>query len=130
MQLKENSLYIANHTPPLHTKLAAEGRILKDRDWEYYNGYNVAYRPHNMTADDLLRSHRELWGRAFHWRSVLRRLKNLPKLHPGARWLSLFMNGFYGLKRLRDNFPMDAALLPSLNPSKSECEGELLTPVY
>lgn len=98
---------------PLYNQLSAEGRILKDRGWEYYNGYNVAFQPKRMSADELQQSHRELWAAAFHWKSVLTRWRNLPQLSPGARWLSLFMNGFYGLKRARGNFPIDAALLSS-----------------
>ena len=96
---------------PLYNQLQAEGRILKERDWEYYNGYNVAFEPKRMSPDDLLRSHRELWGRAFHWTSVLKRWRNLRHLSTGARWLSLFMNGFYGFKRARGNFPIEASRL-------------------
>lgn len=96
---------------PLHNKLQAEGRMLSDRGWEYYNGYNVAFQPARMSPEELKNAHRDLWKAAFHWRSVLARWRNLPLLSPGARWLSLFMNGFYGLKRLRGNLPVDVSHL-------------------
>jgi radical SAM superfamily enzyme YgiQ (UPF0313 family) len=41
------------------------GRLLKDRDWPHFNGYNVAFRPARMTSEELLAAHRNLWRRAF-----------------------------------------------------------------
>jgi len=97
---------------PLRSRLEVEGRILEDRGWEHYNGYNVAHRPALMTPDELLKAHRELWRRAFSPSHVQRRIaRQWQRLSWGARWLSLFMNGFYGLKRWRGNEPVDAATL-------------------
>lgn len=50
---------------PLHAQLQNQDRILPDRGWEYYNGYNVAFEPAQMTSETLLQSHRKLWRKAF-----------------------------------------------------------------
>ncbi|MBN1531102.1 MAG: B12-binding domain-containing radical SAM protein [Spirochaetes bacterium] len=91
---------------PLYDALEREGRLMEDCGWEYYNGYNVVYLPKNMSSQELLESHRKLWRTAFSLRSVLRRLvRGLFTLRPGGFLLSLGMNGFYGLKNLRNNIP-------------------------
>lgn len=96
---------------PLYEQLLSEDRILKDRDWPHYNGYNVAFRPARMSPDQLLDAHRGLWRRAFSPRSVTERIaRGRRQLRQGAMWLSLTMNGFYGLKRLTENFPAVAPL--------------------
>ena len=93
---------------PIYNTLHQQGRILEDRDWSYYNGYNVAFVPQNLTPDELLKAHRALWKKAFSFRYSLKRiLKGLFTLRPGAILLSLFMNGFYCLKRLKKNYPID-----------------------
>jgi radical SAM superfamily enzyme YgiQ (UPF0313 family) len=43
---------------PLYEQFLSEDRILKDRDWPHYNGYNVAFRPARMSPDQLLHAHR------------------------------------------------------------------------
>jgi radical SAM superfamily enzyme YgiQ (UPF0313 family) len=92
---------------PLYDQLAQEGRLLQDRGWEFYNGYNVTFRPQGMDPDDLLRAHRALWQTAFSPKYVLKRIARSLLLRPGAVMLSLAMNGFYGLKNLRSNLPVD-----------------------
>jgi radical SAM superfamily enzyme YgiQ (UPF0313 family) len=93
---------------PLYEKLLSEDRILKDRGWEFYNGFNVAFKPNNMSADELLQAHRALWSKAFSPKYVSQRISRAVRtLNPGSAWLSLFMNGFYGVKRLRKNEPID-----------------------
>lgn len=95
---------------PLYEKLAAEQRLLKDRGWQFYNGYNVAFQPAQMAPGELLQAHRSLWTRAFSPAYALRRvLRGAGRLHLGAFLLSLAMNGFYGLKALRGNLPIDFA---------------------
>jgi radical SAM superfamily enzyme YgiQ (UPF0313 family) len=95
---------------PLYGQLFEEDRIDPERGWEYYNGYNVAFQPRRMSKEDLLDSHRRLWKRAFSFRhAFLRIFKNAFKLRFGAFCLSLFMNGFYCLKRVTGNYPVDAA---------------------
>jgi radical SAM superfamily enzyme YgiQ (UPF0313 family) len=96
---------------PLYDDMLREGRILTDRDWPHYNGYNVAFQPLGMTPAELLAAHRELWRRAFSPASVLERLaRGRRQLRPGALLLSSTMNAFYGLKRLTRNLPADAPL--------------------
>jgi radical SAM superfamily enzyme YgiQ (UPF0313 family) len=99
-------------TPFRGTRLYEEhlwaGRILADRDWPHYNGYNVAFQPARMSPSELLQAHRELWKRAFGLKNVAQRLTRAAHtLSPGGVMLASAMNGFYGLKRLTGNFPLD-----------------------
>ncbi len=95
---------------PLYDEQLRDGRILADRDWPHYNGYNVAFRPAKMSPEQLLRAHREMWNRAFSPSSVLSRLaRGARQLSPGGMMLSAAMNGFYGLKQLTGNPPAEAA---------------------
>ncbi len=92
----------------LYNDLEKSGRLLANRGWEYYNGYNVAFKPKNMTYNELLQAHRELWRRAFSLRAVVRRLfRGGISLRPGALLLSFFMNVFYGYKNMSGNLPVD-----------------------
>lgn len=93
---------------PLYDKLEQEDRLLKGRGWEYYNGYNVTFQPQQMSPAELLQAHRALWRAAFSFKYAAKRgLRSLFRLRPGAVLLTLMMNGFYGLKRLRNNAPVD-----------------------
>jgi radical SAM superfamily enzyme YgiQ (UPF0313 family) len=99
---------------PLYDDFLRDGRILEDRDWPHYNGYNVAFRPRGMAPSALLAAHRELWRRAFSPGAVAGRLaRGARQLRAGALLLSSTMNGFYGMKRLTGNLPADAPLLGS-----------------
>lgn len=92
---------------PLYDRLEAEGRLLPERDWRFYNGYNVAFQPASMSPGDLLSAHRQLWKSAFSPAHILKRLvKGIFTLRPGALLLSIAMNGFYGFKALRGNSPI------------------------
>jgi hypothetical protein len=94
---------------PLHEELVAEGRMLATRGWEFYNGYNVTFRPRHMTPDQLLAAHRSLWCRAFSLsRSAGRLVRSLAHLRLGAALMAACMNGFYWLKQARGNRPRDA----------------------
>jgi radical SAM superfamily enzyme YgiQ (UPF0313 family) len=85
------------------------GRLLNDRDWPHYNGYNVAFRPARMTPEDLLAAHRSLWRRAFRPAAVLERLtRGARQLSWGGMMLSAAMNGFYGMKQVTGNMPAEA----------------------
>ena len=97
---------------PLYDQHLAAGRILADRDWPHYNGYNVAFEPALMSPDELLRAHRAMWRRAFGPRAVLDRLAGAAgRLNRGGLMLAAAMNGFYGLKRMTGNAPADVPLL-------------------
>lgn len=94
-------------TPVYHT-LRKDGRIMDDRNWNYYNGYNVAFIPKKIDADQLLKAHRTLWKKSFSPFYAGRRiLRGLFTLRWGAFLLSLFMNSFYSCKRVRKNYPID-----------------------
>jgi radical SAM superfamily enzyme YgiQ (UPF0313 family) len=94
---------------PLYDELLREGRVLEDRGWAHYNGYNVAFRPRRMSPAELLAAHRELWKRAFAPSAVAARLaRGARQLRAGGLMLSASMNGFYGLKRLTGNLPAEA----------------------
>ena len=90
-----------------YDKMVAENRILTERGWEFYNGYNVTFQPRQMSPEELLSAHRELWREAFSLKySFLRVIRSLKYLRPGAFLMCLFMNAFYCLKRLRGNEPV------------------------
>jgi radical SAM superfamily enzyme YgiQ (UPF0313 family) len=91
---------------PLFDEQLADGRILEDRTWDHYNGYNVAFEPKRMTPGQLLTAHRRLWNRAFQPSYVAARLaRAVRQLRPGGALLSATMNGFYGLKQATGNEP-------------------------
>jgi radical SAM superfamily enzyme YgiQ (UPF0313 family) len=93
---------------PLYAKLLAEGRILRDRSWEFYNGYNVVFQPKNMSARELTQAHRTLWKKAFSPAATMKRIaRAMTRLRLGAFLLALFMNVFYCAKRVRYNLPVD-----------------------
>jgi radical SAM superfamily enzyme YgiQ (UPF0313 family) len=99
---------------PLHARLASDGRLL-ERDWSHFNGYNVTYQPRDMSPDELLGAHRELWRRAFSpARTAARIRRGASSLRTGALMMATTMNGFYGLKRLRGNEPIDAKELVAM----------------
>jgi hypothetical protein len=91
----------------LFDKLEEENRVLKDRGWQFYNGYNVAFEPRNMRAGELQLAHHKLWQTAFSPVHVIKRIMRAIRLNPGAFLLSLAMNGFYGWKALTGNAPLD-----------------------
>lgn len=92
---------------PVYRELLRDGRML-ERGWQYYNGYNVAFRPLKMSPRELLLAHRNLWKKSFSViYSVRRILRGLVTLRLGAFYLSLFMNSFYLYKRVRGNGPVD-----------------------
>lgn len=91
----------------LQEKLVQEDRMLNDRGWNYYNGYNVAFQPQNLTPLELLKAHRELWSKSFSFKNAVIRIFRGLKLRNGAFLLVLFMNAFYCLKKLRGNYPID-----------------------
>lgn len=92
---------------PLYNEHLSTGRILLDRDWPHYNGYNVAFRPARMSPDELLSAHRKLWKRAYGTGAVSERLAAAARrLNRGGMMLSTAMNCFYGLKRLTGNLPV------------------------
>jgi radical SAM superfamily enzyme YgiQ (UPF0313 family) len=93
---------------PIYTKLQQEGRILEERNWNFYNGYNVAFQPKQITEDQLLQAHRHLWKKSFSpWYAFKRIVRGMISLRWGAFLLSLFMNAFYSYKRVRKNYPID-----------------------
>ena len=92
----------------IYSRLKDESRLIGERGWNHYNGYNVAFKPAEMSPDELLEAHRKLWKISFSLKSSINRiLRSLFYLRAGSFLLTLFMNGFYGWKGLRRNFPID-----------------------
>lgn len=90
-----------------YKKMIKEKRILLNRGWEYYNGYNVTFIPKQMSPKQLIEAHRQLWKEAFSLKySFLRVARSLRYLRLGAFLMCLFMNAFYCIKRLRGNEPV------------------------
>lgn len=101
---------------PIYQQLQSEERIIEERGWSFYNGYNVAFKPKQLSEEELLEAHRALWKKAFSIRYSLKRIFRAAfSLRLGAFYLSLFMNSFYGLKRVRRNYPIDISKRPELN---------------
>jgi radical SAM superfamily enzyme YgiQ (UPF0313 family) len=104
--------YISILTPYAGTevseRLRQEDRLLKNRSWNHYNGFNVAFRPLRMSPSELIAAHRTLWKTAFSFKAVLFRIfRSLLYLQFGSFLMVLFMNAFYGYKRLTKNFPIE-----------------------
>ncbi len=92
---------------PAYAKLEADGRLRGGVGWEFFNGYNVAFRPKKMSAEELLEAHRALWKEAFSLRYTLKRtFRALFRLRFGAFLMCAAMNVFYCLKNLRGNTPV------------------------
>ena len=90
----------------LHGQLEGEGRILPGRGWEFYNGYNVAFRRRRMSPGRTARRARGLWREAFSVKYSLRRVfRAMFRLRFGAFLMCAMMNLFYCLKALRGNLP-------------------------
>jgi radical SAM superfamily enzyme YgiQ (UPF0313 family) len=91
-----------------YTKMVEEKRMLPERGWQFYNGYNVTFNPKQMSPAELLQAHRQLWREAFSLKySFLRIVRSMRYLRFGAFLMCMFMNVFYCLKRLRGNEPVD-----------------------
>ncbi|RAJ82271.1 radical SAM superfamily enzyme YgiQ (UPF0313 family) [Chitinophaga dinghuensis] len=117
---------------PIYQSLHQEGRILDDRNWNFYNGYNVAFTPKKISESQLLQAHRALWKKSFSpWYAFRRIVRGAFTLRTGAFLMSMFMNAFYSYKRVRKNFPIDMTkrknliqqLPPLLSTSKKENQG-------
>jgi radical SAM superfamily enzyme YgiQ (UPF0313 family) len=90
----------------VYERFLAESRILHNRGWEFYNGYNVTFSPKNMSPELLEEAHRKLWREAFSIRYCLKRIiRSMFKLRLGAFVMCTFMNLFYCIKALRGNIP-------------------------
>ena len=90
-----------------YDEMLQSGRILLDRDWTYYAGYSVAYRPAQMTVEELEEAHARLWRALYAPSAALSRwVSGLGKLRPGALVLSTALDGHYGLNRLTGNVPV------------------------
>ena len=96
----------------IYDRFEKEGRIKKDRGWEYYNGYNVTFNPVKMTPEELLAAHRNLWRKAFSFHySFARVVRSIFYLRPGAFMMSACMNIFYCIKAVTGNEPLDMSTI-------------------
>ena len=68
----------------------------------------MAFQPRLMSTGELLSAHRDLWQDAFSLRRSIRRmLRGVIRLRMGALLMSMAMNGFYAIKALRRNQPVN-----------------------
>ena len=120
MEIEIDVPFLSIMTPfrgtPIYSKLNQEGRIIAERNWNFYNGYNVAFKPQKINEIQLLHAHRALWKKSFSPSYSLKRiLRGIFSLRGGAFLLSLFMNSFYTYKRLRKNYPVDMSKRTDIN---------------
>lgn len=93
---------------PIYQSLKMNDRILEDRGWQFYNGYNVAFKPKQLNPDELLNAHRNLWKQTFSFSYSMKRIfRSIKTLNIGSIYLSVFMNGFYMVKKMRKNYPVN-----------------------
>jgi radical SAM superfamily enzyme YgiQ (UPF0313 family) len=94
----------------LYDQMLQANRLLLDRDWSYYTGYGVSYRPAQMSVQELEAAHLRLWH-ALHapGAALARWARGWGRLRPGALLLSTALNGHYGLARLTGNVPVPAS---------------------
>jgi radical SAM superfamily enzyme YgiQ (UPF0313 family) len=99
---------------PLFRQLEAEGRLLS-RDWRFYGGQNVVYRPRNMSVDTLQEGLRWTWRQAYGASSIVRRIARSGASR-SARVLSttFFANLGYSVyaRLLPDYLPMPCEVDP------------------
>lgn len=108
---------------PIYSTLQQEGRILENRNWNFYNGYNVAFIPKKISEAQLLNAHRALWKKSFSpWYAFRRIVRGALTLRWGAFLMSMFMNGFYAYKRVRKNSPIDMSKRTDLNQLAEQLE--------
>jgi len=110
-ELEIDAPFLSVLTPYYGTQLYDEmlkaGRILLDRDWTYYAGYSVSYRPAQIKVEELEAAHTRLWRALYAPDAALARwLRGWGTLRPGALVLSTALNGHYGLNRLTGNVPV------------------------
>jgi radical SAM superfamily enzyme YgiQ (UPF0313 family) len=103
---------------PLHTRLAAQNRILT-RDWELYDGQHVVFQPLNMTPSQLAAGHERAWKKVYHYNAIARRLWKARAFEPlglaanlGYRFYAHNLQRFY-------NCDWHLAAMPSI--SKTVC---------
>ncbi|MBT8397746.1 MAG: B12-binding domain-containing radical SAM protein [Gemmatimonadetes bacterium] len=116
-----------------YQKLGDEGRLLRERGWDYYNGYNVTFEPKQMSPAELLKAHRELWNEAFSLKyTFLRIVRSARYLRWGAFLMCALMNSFYCFKRFRGNEPRALAEPmgvghPLAHPAPPVCQPNVVT---
>ncbi len=89
---------------PLHARLAREGRILT-RDWSFYDGQHVVFRPKGMSVAELQRGHEQAWRKVYSYRAIFSRVAQARMQVP----LSLAVNlGYrYYARRLHTHYNCD-----------------------
>lgn len=108
---------------PLHTRLAAEGRILT-RNWDLYDAQHVVFQPKNMTVAQLAEGHERAWKLVYRWSSIARRLWTARRLTPlalsanlGYRFYAHNLHRFYNCDwHLDASLPNPLAILGKATP--------------
>lgn len=106
---------------PLHSRLAAENRILT-RDWELYDGQHVVFQPKNMSVEALINGHEAAWKKVYGWSAIGKRLwkaKNFQLLalsaNLGYRFYAHHLQQFYNCDwQIDPLFPFPSPVRPSI----------------
>lgn len=85
---------------PLFDMLNQQGRILS-RDWRYYDGQHVVFRPAQMTPEELLQGHEKLWQEVYSYRGIAKR--NLVRFRQKALLMPLILGANVGYRYYAHN---------------------------
>ncbi|MDH3742485.1 MAG: B12-binding domain-containing radical SAM protein [Hyphomicrobiales bacterium] len=58
---------------PLFTRLRSEARILTE-NWELYDGQHAVFQPRQMSVEELVAGHHEVWRKAYSYRAIASRI--------------------------------------------------------
>ena len=114
---------------PLHRQLEAENRLIT-RDWRFYGGQNVVYRPKLMSVDELQEGTRWAWRQAYRISSIARRVsRSAASRSPLVLRTSILANAGYTkyARLLPDYVPVPCEVDPWDVPPPEA--GELLAPL-
>src|SRR6266850_124752 len=85
----------------LNKRLESEGRILT-RNWEFYDGQHVVFRPAKLSVEELQQGTQAAWKHAYSFRSIARRVTHSPAPWPvklgtnlGYRFYAHNLSRFY-----------------------------------
>ena len=68
----------------LHTRIAAEGRIM-DTDWDHYDTRHVVYRPRHLAPETLLAGYRRAYRDFYTWSNIIRGASTHTTVHQRLR---------------------------------------------
>lgn len=99
---------------PFYKQLNSEGRIIT-RDWAYYGGQNVVFRPKNMTVEELQAGVQWAWRQVYSFPSIAQRVTRSAATRSGATVLKTSLLANIGYTKY-------ARMLPDYVPVPCEVE--------